>query len=117
MTGFSTRAIKAATTAPRVDQQPNSVPIYQAVSFSADDAEELGDITSGRRPGYAYSRIANPTDAALEAAVAEIHGAEDAQVVRQRHGRHPRRARHVRLGRRPDRVHAGGLRLDPLAAH
>ena len=67
MTGFSTRAIKAATTAPRVDQQPNSVPIYQAVSFSSDDTDELGEVTSGRRPGYAYSRIANPTDAALEA--------------------------------------------------
>jgi len=80
MSGFSTRAIRASTKAPRVDQEPNSVPIYQAVSFSADDAEELGDIASGRRPGYAYARIANPTDAALEAAVAEIHGAEDAQA-------------------------------------
>ncbi|HEX7472725.1 MAG TPA: aminotransferase class I/II-fold pyridoxal phosphate-dependent enzyme [Candidatus Limnocylindrales bacterium] len=80
MSGFSTRAIRASTRAPRVDQEPNSVPIYQAVSFSADDAEELGDIASGRRPGYAYARIGNPTDAALEAAVAEIHGAEDAQV-------------------------------------
>ena len=54
MSGFSTRAIKASTRAPRVDQQPNSVPIYQAVSFSADDAEELGDVASGKRPGYAY---------------------------------------------------------------
>jgi methionine-gamma-lyase len=80
MSGFSTRAIKASTRAPRVDQQPNSVPIYQAVSFSADDAEELGDVASGKRPGYAYARIANPTDSALEAAVAEIHGAEDAQA-------------------------------------
>ena len=80
MSGFSTRAIRASTRAPRVDQEPNSVPIYQAVSFSADDAEELGEIASGRRPGYAYARIGNPTDAALEAAVAEIHGAEDAQV-------------------------------------
>lgn len=80
MSGFSTRAIRAATKAPRVDQQPNSVPIYQAVSFSADDAEELGEITSGKRPGYSYARIANPTDAALEAAVAELHGAEDAQA-------------------------------------
>ena len=80
MTGFSTRAIKAATAAPRVDQQPNSVPIYQAVSFSSADAEELGEVTSGRRPGYAYSRLSNPTDSALEAAVAELHGAEDAQA-------------------------------------
>jgi methionine-gamma-lyase len=80
MTGFSTRAIKAATAAPRVDQRPNSVPIYQAVSFSSADAEELGDVTSGRRPGYAYSRLSNPTDSALETAVAELHGADDAQT-------------------------------------
>jgi len=80
MSGFSTRAIRAATKTPPVDQHPNAVPIYQAVSFSADDAEELGEVLAGRRPGYAYSRIANPTTAALEAAIAEIHGAEDAQV-------------------------------------
>jgi len=78
--GFSTRAIRAATRAPQVDQQPNSVPIYQAVTFSSGDAEELGDVTSGRQPGYAYGRIANPTDSALEAAIAEIHDAEAAQV-------------------------------------
>ena len=80
MKGFSTRAIRAATRAPQVDQQPNSVPIYQAVTFSSGDAEELGDVTSGRQPGYAYGRIANPTDSALEAAIAEIHDAEAAQV-------------------------------------
>ena len=80
MQGFSTRAIRAATRAPQVDQRPNSVPIYQSATFSALDAEELGDITSDRRPGYAYARIANPTDAALEAAVAELHGAEAAQA-------------------------------------
>ena len=57
--GFSTRAIKAATRAPRVDQAPNSVPIYQAVTFSAEDAEELGAITTGERPGYSYARLAN----------------------------------------------------------
>ncbi|MBF6606756.1 MAG: PLP-dependent transferase [Chloroflexi bacterium] len=80
MHGFSTRAIRAATRAPHVEQQPNSVPIYQSATFSAADADELGEVASGRRPGYAYARIANPTDAALEAAIAEIHQAEDAEV-------------------------------------
>jgi cystathionine beta-lyase/cystathionine gamma-synthase len=78
--GFSTRAIRAATRAPQVDQRPNSVPIYQSATFSALDAEELGDVASDRRPGYAYARLSNPTDAALEAAVAELHGAEAAQA-------------------------------------
>lgn len=78
--GFSTRAIRAATRAPRVDQVPNSVPIYQSVTFSAADAEELGAIASGTIPGYAYARLANPTGDALAAAIAELEGAEAANV-------------------------------------
>jgi methionine-gamma-lyase len=78
--GFSTRAIRAATRAPQVDQQPNSVPIYQSVTFSAADADELGDVLTERRPGYAYARISNPTGETLAAAIAELHGAEDGFV-------------------------------------
>lgn len=74
--GFGTRAIAAATRAPRVEQQPDSVPIYQAVTFSAVDSAELGDILSDRQHGYAYSRIDNPTSAAMAEAVAELHGAQ-----------------------------------------
>jgi cystathionine beta-lyase/cystathionine gamma-synthase len=73
--GFGTRALRAATRAPRVEQQPGAVPIYQAVTFDADDAAQLGDILSDRQPGYAYSRIDNPTAVALAAAVAELEGA------------------------------------------
>ncbi len=76
--GFGTRALSAATRAPRVDQQPDAVPIYQAVTFSADDAAQLGDILADRQPGYAYSRIDNPTSSALAEALAEIEGAEAA---------------------------------------
>jgi cystathionine beta-lyase/cystathionine gamma-synthase len=78
--GFSTRAIKASTAAPRVDQQPNSVPIYQAVTFSSGDAEELGAISTGQRPGYSYARLANPTGDTLAAAMAELEGAEAGAV-------------------------------------
>jgi methionine-gamma-lyase len=52
------------------------VPIYQAVTFSAEDSAELGDILGDRKPGYSYSRIDNPTSAALAEAIAELHGAE-----------------------------------------
>lgn len=76
MPGFSTRAIKAATRAPQVDQIPSNVPIYQAAAFSTADAAELGDVLTGATPGYAYSRIDNPTTAALGNAVAELEGAE-----------------------------------------
>jgi methionine-gamma-lyase len=76
MAGFSTRAIKAATTAPHVNQIPSSIPIYQAAAFSTADAAELGDVLTGAVPGYAYSRIDNPTTAVLGDAVAELEGAE-----------------------------------------
>ena len=78
--GFATRAIKAATTPPIVNQRPNSVPLYLSATFSADDAEELGAIATGTRPGYAYARIDNPTGAALADAIAEIEGSEAARA-------------------------------------
>jgi cystathionine beta-lyase/cystathionine gamma-synthase len=78
--GFGTRALRAATTAPRVDQKPDAVPIYQAVTFSAESAAELADVLGDKIPGYSYSRIDNPTSAALAAALAEIEGAEASYV-------------------------------------
>jgi cystathionine gamma-synthase/O-acetylhomoserine (thiol)-lyase len=78
--GFSTRAIRVASRPPAVDQTPTSVPIYQTATFAAGDAEELGDVLTGRRPGYAYSRIDNPTTAALGEAVAELEGAAAGHV-------------------------------------
>ena len=74
--GFGTRALRAATRAPKVEQEPDAVPIYQAVTFSAEDSADLGDILADRKPGYSYSRIDNPTSTALGAAVAEIEGAQ-----------------------------------------
>src|SRR5688500_12875443 len=74
--GFGTRAIEAATRAPRVEKEPGAVPIYQAVTFNAEDSAELGDILADRQPGFAYSRIDNPTSQAVGDAMAEIHGAE-----------------------------------------
>lgn len=76
--GFGTRAIRVASTPPDVRQVANSVPIYQAATFAAEDSAELGDILSDRKPGYAYARIDNPTASAMAAAVAELEGAEAA---------------------------------------
>jgi cystathionine beta-lyase/cystathionine gamma-synthase len=78
--GFSTRAIRAATTPPIVNQRPDSVPIYQAVTYSAQNADELADVVNGARPGYAYARLDNPTGTALSDAIAELEGAQAAAV-------------------------------------
>jgi methionine-gamma-lyase len=74
--GFATRAIRAAHRLPVVEQEPTSVPIYQTVTFSAADAEELGAVLTRQIPGYAYGRLDNPTVVAFAAAVAELEGAE-----------------------------------------
>jgi methionine-gamma-lyase len=74
--GFSTRAIRAASRSPRVDQRPSSIPIYQTATFTSGDAEELGDVAADARAGYAYSRLSNPTSRALGDAYAELAGGE-----------------------------------------
>lgn len=74
--GFGTRAIEAASRPPDVRQAPSAVPIYQAATFCAQDADELADVLAFRLPGYAYARIENPTASALATAFAELHSAE-----------------------------------------
>lgn len=51
-----------------------SVPIYQSSTFAFANAEEGADRFSGRSGGYKYTRLGNPTTAALEACVAELEG-------------------------------------------
>jgi methionine-gamma-lyase len=74
--GFSTRAIRAASRTPAVDQTPTSVPIYQTATFASADADELGRVAADPRAGFAYSRISNPTTSALGSAYAELAGGE-----------------------------------------
>jgi methionine-gamma-lyase len=74
--GFATRAILAASRAPRPNQTPSTVPIYQAATFSAEDADELAEVLANPRTGFAYSRISNPTTRALGDAFAELSGGE-----------------------------------------
>jgi cystathionine beta-lyase/cystathionine gamma-synthase len=80
MPGFATRAIRAAARPPEVAQPPVNVPVYLSSTFEVGSAEELAELLEFRRAGYSYSRYGNPTVAALEAALAELEGA-DACVV------------------------------------
>jgi methionine-gamma-lyase len=74
--GFGTRAIKAATRAPRVEQGSAAVPIYQSATFHARDVDDYAELIGFGRPGYTYSRIGNPTAGALAEAFADLHGAD-----------------------------------------
>ncbi len=60
------------------DVRPVATPLYQTVSFSFPSAAEASAIAAGESAAPWYSRIGNPTVAALERAIADLEGAESA---------------------------------------
>lgn len=58
-----------------------SVPIYNASVFAFPDADEGAAIHNYKKPGYFYGRLGNPTQIALERAVAELEGGDDAYAL------------------------------------
>lgn len=53
---------------------PMSTPIYSTSTFLYDHLADIDAISSGERAGFTYSRHGNPTNAALEEAVAMLEG-------------------------------------------
>jgi methionine-gamma-lyase len=58
-----------------------SVPIYPASVYAFSDADEGAAIHNEETPGYYYGRLGNPTQSALEAAVAELEGGQAALAL------------------------------------
>jgi O-acetylhomoserine (thiol)-lyase len=57
------------------------VPIYQTAAFDLYTVEHAQRILNQEEPGYLYSRLQNPTIAALESRVAQLEGATAAVAV------------------------------------
>lgn len=49
-------------------------PIYQSSAFGHESAEQIEKIFHNRAPGYAYTRISNPTVAAFESRITYLEG-------------------------------------------
>ena len=111
--GFATRAIRAAHRLPVVDQPPTSVPIYQTVTFSAADAEELGAVAEPPDPGLRLRPPRQPDGRRVRRGGRRARGRRGRVRVRLGDGRDPRRARDAPLGRRPGRRDPGLVRHDP----
>jgi methionine-gamma-lyase len=58
-----------------------SVPVYNASVFAFSDADEGAAIHNYEKEGYFYGRLGNPTQTALEKAVAELEAAEAAYAM------------------------------------
>ena len=71
--GFRTRALHAGGT-PDASTGARAVPIYQTTSFVFDDATDAGNLVALQKYGNIYSRIGNPTVAALEERLASLEG-------------------------------------------
>ncbi|HEX3846487.1 MAG TPA: aminotransferase class I/II-fold pyridoxal phosphate-dependent enzyme [Steroidobacteraceae bacterium] len=63
------------------DVRPLVAPIYQSVKFSLDDTGETLRYLRGERPGFFYSRSANPTLRQLELLLARLQGRDDCLLV------------------------------------
>jgi len=58
-----------------------AVPIYQTTSYAFDNTQHGADLFDLKVPGNIYTRIMNPTNAALEARVAALEGGVGALAV------------------------------------
>ena len=54
--------------------EPRVIPVYQSTTFKYDTAEQLGDLFDLKADGFFYSRISNPTVAAVEKKIASLEG-------------------------------------------
>jgi len=73
-----TRAVHAGERGPKPDFQPVSTPIYNTVGFLYEDLGDLDGIFGNEREGYVYARYGNPTNTALEEALATLEEGEAA---------------------------------------
>lgn len=76
--GLATRAVHAGERPPRPDFTPTVMPIYPATAYIYDETTIQDAVFGNERPGYVYSRYGNPTNQALEDAIADLEGTEAA---------------------------------------
>lgn len=53
-------------------------PVYQVSAFAHESAEKLERVFANKAPGFAYTRISNPTVTAFERRIASLEGGADA---------------------------------------
>ncbi len=82
--GFATLSIHAGT-APDPATGARVTPIYQTTAFVFNDVQHAADLFALRAFGNIYTRIMNPTQAALEGKVAALEGGTAALAVASGH--------------------------------
>ena len=78
---FDTLALHGAQAPEDGDCGATRVPIYQSAAHRFGTAEELSEVFGGRKQGYIYQRLRNPTNDALEKRLALLEGGKQAVVT------------------------------------
>lgn len=60
---------------------PTIPPLAQSTAFNYNSAEAMADVFQGRKPGHVYTRLTNPTIAALEERITAACGARGTLAV------------------------------------
>ena len=71
---FETLQLHAGQEQPDPATGARAVPIYQTAAYVFDSAQQAADRFALRNAGNIYSRLTNPTTAALEARIAALEG-------------------------------------------
>ena len=61
--------------------EPRTLPICQSTTYQYDDADKLGLLFDLKAEGHMYTRISNPTVAAVEAKIADLEGGVGAMLT------------------------------------
>ncbi|HAF11806.1 MAG TPA: PLP-dependent transferase [Chloroflexi bacterium] len=75
---IGTRVVRTARVLPSGAGTPLVPPLVQSVAFDYGSMAEQDAIFANERPGWVYGRYGTPTTAALERALADLDGVEDA---------------------------------------
>lgn len=73
-----TQAVHSGERAPPTECIPISTPVYNAATYFYKSMDDLDAVLAGTKKGYVYTRYNNPTNSALEKAVAVLEGGESA---------------------------------------
>lgn len=73
-----TQAVHSGERSPHPDFTPVSTPVYNASTYLYSSMDDLDLVFAGEKKGYIYTRYGNPTNRALEEAVATLEGGEAA---------------------------------------
>ncbi|MBI3453800.1 MAG: O-acetylhomoserine aminocarboxypropyltransferase [Rhodospirillales bacterium] len=82
--GIETRTVHAGTT-PDPTTGARNMPIYQTTAYVFDDVDHAASLFNLQTFGYIYSRLTNPTVAALEERIANLEGGRGAVAAASGH--------------------------------